>query len=106
MDCVIFFDSQGRLCLSGGEDLGIHCSIIHMNLACHFASDTLTSSEIRESQSPGTIKVGLGIFPDEPRFPGFLSWYGELGNYQVQAVVVRILHALGEQQNMSLVVIS
>jgi len=40
---------------SGGEDLEIHCSLIHMNLACRFTTDTLISSEIRESQSVASI---------------------------------------------------
>jgi len=34
MDCVIFFDSQ-EVILAREENLGMHCSIIHMNLACH-----------------------------------------------------------------------
>ena len=64
----------------GGEDLGIHCSIIHMNLACHFAGDTLTSFEIRESQSVASI-IALALSKSAwaylqmslHGFPGFLS---------------------------------
>jgi len=61
---------------SGGEDLGILCSIIHMNLACHFASDTLTSSEIRESQSVASI-IALAL--SKSAFAYFQMSLGFLG---------------------------
>ena len=86
---LIFFDSQGRLHLLSGR---MHCSIIHMNLACHSVSDTLTCSEIRESQS-GITKVSLGIFQMSlGGLPGFLDctavwaitkcqpWWSEFSN--------------------------
>jgi len=35
---------------------------------------------------------GLGIFPDEPGFPGFLDWYRGLANFQsVSRIVLLVL---------------